>query len=479
MNEIKTNVTKNTSYIAMAMVFQKILSLTYFTILARELGPENLGKYYFAISFTTIFSIIVDLGLANVLTREIAKDKTQSQRLLGTVMALKLPLAVFSFLLVYFASGWFGHDQAIKGLIMVSIGCVIFDSFSASFFAVSRGFQNLKYEAIFAAIFHAIVIAVGLPLLFSGANLILQMAALLAASLLQCIYSIFIVTKKIGIPIIPTYDKKMIKEILLIGLPFALYVVFQRVYTYLDSVLLEHFAGAIYVGYYQISFRIVFALQFIPSAFAASIYPAMSSHWISNREQLKVTFEKALTYLTLIALPISAGVVALADKIILLFKSGYEEATLPMRIIILAVFFIFINFPIGSLLNACDKQKANTRNIATVMVVSIILNLILIPNFKAVGASLTVLITNALMTVLGMILAAKITPLNYGKLIMSGIKITLSAIIMGVWVWYFKDILGVWAVIPVGALIYISLVLALKTVSRDEIKHILNSVLKR
>jgi O-antigen/teichoic acid export membrane protein len=479
MSDTKTNVTRNTSYIAAAMVMQKILSLTYFTILARELGPENLGKYYFAISFTTIFSIIVDLGLANVLTREIAKDRPQAKKLLGTVMALKLPLAVFSFLLVYLASGWFGHDQLVKNLILVSIGCVILDSFSASFFAVSRGFQNLKYEAIFAAIFHVIVIAVGLPLLFSGASLTLQMGALFMASLCQCIYSLVVVAGKIGIPIIPVYDKKLIKEILLVALPFALYVVFQRVYTYLDSVLLEHFAGAIYVGYYQISFRIVFALQFIPSALAASAYPAMSSYWVSNREQLKTTFEKSLIYLTLAALPISAGVIAMADEIILLFKSGYEEAVLPMRIIILAVFFIFVNFPIGSLLNACDRQKTNTRNIAIVTLISVALNLLLIPHFKAVGASMTVLATNAIMTVLGLTLAAKIIPLNFGKLSIAGLKIILSSVIMGVSVWLLKDIVGVFVVIPIGALIYIASILILRTISKDEMAHLFNSILKR
>lgn len=476
MTETKTNITKNTSYIGLAMIIQKLLSLTYFTILARELGPENLGKYYFAISFTTIFSIIADLGLANVLTREIAKNQPEAKKLLGSVMALKLPLAILSIIAVWSAAGLFHYDTAIKSLIFVSLGCVILDSFSASFFAVSRGFHNLKYEAISAGIFHAIVIAIGLPLLFSGANLVLQMGALLAASSFQFLYSLLIISKKIGVPISPVYDKKLIKNILLIGLPFALYIVFQRIYFYLDSVLLERFAGAAYVGYYQISFRIVFALQFIPSALAASVYPAMSSYWLSNREQLKITFEKSIIYLSLIALPISAGVIALADKIILLFKSGYGEAVLPMQIIILSVLFIFINFPIGSLLNACDRQKANTRNMAIVTILSVVLNLALIPHFRAIGASLTVLVTNALMTALGLFLARRIIPFDQGKLIAAGAKILFSATAMGAAAWFLKDLIGVWATIPVGAIIYAALILSFKTVSRDEIRHIFNSI---
>lgn len=72
-NKIK-NIAKNTSYLTLALVIQKVISFLYFVILARNLDPEFLGKYYFAISFTTIFAIFIDFGLVNYLTRETAKD---------------------------------------------------------------------------------------------------------------------------------------------------------------------------------------------------------------------------------------------------------------------------------------------------------------------------------------------------------------------------------------------------------------------
>ncbi|MBU1160908.1 oligosaccharide flippase family protein, partial [Patescibacteria group bacterium] len=59
-----SNITKNTSYLAIALILQKIISFSYFTILVRNLEPESLGKYFFAISFTTIFAIFIDIGMA-------------------------------------------------------------------------------------------------------------------------------------------------------------------------------------------------------------------------------------------------------------------------------------------------------------------------------------------------------------------------------------------------------------------------------
>lgn len=109
-----------------------------------------------------------------------------------------------------------------------------------------------------------------------------------------------------------------------------------------------------------------------------------------------------MNYLIIISLPIIGGVIALDDKIVDLFKAG-NEAIWPLRISILALFFIFVNFPIGSLLNACDRQRRNLLFMATITIISVSANFLLIPRFQAIGASITVLVTNAIMFILGII----------------------------------------------------------------------------
>ena len=59
----------------MASVGQKIISFVYFTMIANHLGAEKTGKYFFALAFTTVFVVFVDLGLTSVLGRESAKQK--------------------------------------------------------------------------------------------------------------------------------------------------------------------------------------------------------------------------------------------------------------------------------------------------------------------------------------------------------------------------------------------------------------------
>lgn len=474
MNKV-ANIAKNTSYLTLALILQKAISFTYFTLLARYVGPASLGQYYFAISFTTVFAIFIDLGFANVLTREVAKRQNEASRWLGNILSIKIPLAILSLGLVIGLINLLGYDGPVKNLVYISAISMILDSFTNTFFSLIRGFHNLKYESISSVIFQVIVLTVGYGALLLGGDLIIAMVALVIASAFNFFYSLLITIFKIKIRISLFWESYFIKKILFISWPFALYAVFQRLYTYLDSVLLSVLAGDVQVGLYQVAFKIIFALQFLPMAFVASLYPAMSSYWQNNREQLLISFERALNYLTIISLPIIVGAVVLGNKIILLFKDGYEGALWPLRISIIALFFIFINFPIGSLLNACDQQKRNTFNMGVIMIISLLLNFYLIPRFEALGASITVLLTSLIMTVLGIIWVKKIIPYKFRKNLATFIKSLLAAIIMGLAAFFGQRYLNIFIVTFLGAILYFILLFVLQAFKRADINSIFKS----
>ncbi len=474
MNKIH-NIAKNTSYLTLALIIQKVISFSYFTLLARYLGPADLGKYYFAISFTTIFAIFIDLGLANVIIREVAKEGSKAGKLLANILGLKVPLALFSLLAATIIISFSHPDPIVKILVYISCISMVLDSFTATFFSVVRGFHNLKYESIASIVFQLIVLTVGYGALLLGYGLIAAMAALALASLYNFFYSFWVTARRIKLKISLAWDKELLKEIALIAWPFAVYAIFQRFYTYLDSVLLSFYSGNEQVGLYQVAFKIIFALQFLPLAFTASLYPALSAYWKHNRDQLAITFERALNYLAIISWPIVFGVVLLADKIVLLFKEGYEGAILPLRITIIALFFMFANFPIGSLLNACDRQRRNTWNMAVVTVASIFINLALIPRFQAVGASITVLITNILMFFLGIMAINGIMAYSWRKNLLIFIKTILASALMGVLIFLGKDYLNVFFLVLLGAVSYFFILYALGGFKRADIRSVFKS----
>ncbi len=472
------NIAKNTSYLTIALILQKVISFTYFAFLARNLGPENLGKYYFALSFTTIFAIFIDLGFINFLTREVAKKQAAAAKLLGNILSIKLILTFITTLAVIVVINLFNHDQLTKDLVYISIICMVLDSFTTTFFATVRGFHNLKYESISSVIFQLVVLSFGLLAMYLGLNLRWVLGTLALASIYNFIYSFWVLRHKMKIKLQLLYDAELTRSIFKVSLPFALFAIFQRLYTYLDSVFLSLLAGDYYVGLYQVAFKIIFALQFLPLAFTASLYPAMSTYWLTNKPQLTVAFERAMNYLIIISLPIIFGTIMLADEIVSVFKHDYSEAVLPLQITILALFFIFVNFPIGSLLNACDKQRRNTFNMLIVTLVSIGLNLLLIPIFKATGASFTVLLTNVLMFVLGIVWVKRIIVYSPKKNLIVFTKSLLAAVIMAVGIFYLKPWCNIFIVTLVAMILYFALIYLLGGFQKADILYIIKSFRK-
>ena len=479
MPEKITNIAKNTSYFTLALILQKVISFTYFILIARAVGPADLGKYYFAIALTSIFGIFIDIGQSSVLTREVAKRPGDAGKLFSSVFLMKLPLALISMLAVFSIINFSAYPEITRQLVYLSMFCMVLDSFTLTFFAVSRGFHNLKYESISSVIFQLIVFIVVLAVLKFNLGLTWLMMSLVLASLYNFLFSFYVLKKKWGLKIDWRPDKILIKSILLVSLPFAVYAIFQRTYLYLDSVMLSLLSGDHQVGVYQIPFKIIFALQFLPLAFVASLFPALSSYWQNNREQLAITFERAMNYLIIISLPVSVGGIVLADKIVAIFKSGFSDAILPLQITMAAIIFMFLNFPVGSLLNACDRQKRNTLNMGLVLAASVILNLILIPRLAAAGASLTALLTNLLMFILGMWAVPEITKYDYKKIIMMLLKSLLAVAVMGAVGYYLKNQVNLILTVALAGASYFIALYAFKGFKKEDIISVYQSFTRK
>jgi len=472
------NIARNTSYYTLALILQKVVSFSYFVIIARALGPEDLGKYYFALSFTTIFAVFIDLGFSSISTRETAKEPGQAGQYLNNILGLKLPLTLIVWLILVATVNLMGYPDLTKLLVYLASACMILDSFTLTFFATSRGFHNLSFESFSSVIYQLIVLSAGLTTLKLGYGVEWQMGALVAASLFNTLYAYAVVAYKWGIKVRPTINREMVKKIFLLSLPFATFGIANRFYIYFDTVLLSRLAGDEAVGIYQVAFKIIFALQFLPAAFSASLYPAFASYWQGNRSQLAITFERAMTYLLIIAMPISIGIISIADKVILLFTTSYANALWPLRLNIAALVFLFLNFALGALLNACDQQRANTRNMIIVTIVSALLNLMLIPKYQAIGASFTVLATNILMFILCLRLVPGIVDYNKRKIVVVTGKVLSAALLMGLLSYLLKGFTNMAVDVAISGLAYFVFLYILKVYTKADLLSITKSFKK-
>ncbi len=96
MNTIKT-IAKNTGVLAISQVITAILGFLMLIYIARYLGEVEYGKYCFAVSFTALFIIFADLGISNLIIRELARNKGLTSEYLTNVSIIKLLLSFVAF----------------------------------------------------------------------------------------------------------------------------------------------------------------------------------------------------------------------------------------------------------------------------------------------------------------------------------------------------------------------------------------------
>ncbi len=466
------SVAKNTFYLTFALVGQKILSFVYFTLLARHLGAETIGKYTFALAFTTIFSIVADLGLQPVLVREVARAKERASDYVQTILGIKIILSLVAYGGVLVAAYLLGHPPLTLQLIGLAGIVMMLDAFHLVLYGVLRGLQNLKYEAL------GMVVGQGITLTVGSVALLLRLPihAYLIALGLGSLWNVALAAKMVRrqqIILRPKIDRAIVRIFARFAIPFALAGIFVKVYSYIDTVLLQHLRGDLEVGWYSVPYKITYAFQFFPMALSAAIYPALSKTWAQDKARAQWIFERALTYAILLALPIAIGIAALAPEIILtIYGSDFANSIKPLMISIFGLIFIFLYFPVGALLNATDRQMVNTTFMGITMAANIVLNIALIPKYGAVGASIAAVLTNAFLWLTTLLWALRILrPSGYVFKVL--IK-TLMAVGLMAWVVLtFKTRIYWPLTMVIGAAVYIALHLLFRTLTRDDINKLI------
>jgi O-antigen/teichoic acid export membrane protein len=81
---------KNTSWLFFEKILRMIVGLFVGIWVARYLGPEQFGLFSYAQSFVGLFIAIATLGLDGIVVRELVKDESRRDELIGTAFYLKL-----------------------------------------------------------------------------------------------------------------------------------------------------------------------------------------------------------------------------------------------------------------------------------------------------------------------------------------------------------------------------------------------------
>ena len=458
---------RNAIYLTLATIGQKVIAFVYFTIIARFAGIEDTGAYFLSLAIVTMIAVLDDLGVTSVVIRDVAKRPEDAAKWCQTVIGIKLLTMPATVLLAWFVPVWLGYDEQIIVLIRIAIGIMLADTLSLSFYGILRGLQSLNYESLGIFVGQLITSLVGVALIWSGhATLSMLILALVAGSSWNFFFSGYQLVKRLGWEAMRPSWRMGWKPIKMAS-AFFLAAMFVKVYSYVDSILLSIFYDQAAIGTYAVAYKLTYAFQFLPLAFVAALYPSMSAH-SSEPVELKKILMESLWYLTLLGAPIVFGLWSLAPEIIgAFYGSEYSGSVLPLQVLVFVLLFIFLDYPLGSLLNATSRQMTKTAIMGVTMIINIIANLILLPHFGVIGACMSALICFAFMFGAGWVAVHRAIGLGIRELLYVIGPLILSAIIMAGSVLLIKPYVHFALATLFGAVIYVAVAFSLRAITME------------
>lgn len=464
--------TKNSFYSLGSTIVQKALTFVYFIIVARYFGPEDQGRYSTALAFAALFSVFIDIGMSAALTRETARDPQKAGSLVGQMFLYRIALGVLVYGITVLLAYALHYSPELIQFIYITAFAAVIDVICTSCWAVFRGFQNLKYEAYGGILAIAIMVILGSTAMIFHLPLVYLVYAVLAGSLANFLYVTFLLlfTCKLSLSLRP--DWVLLKRLFFISLPFAGAAIFSRMYTFSDVAILTRISGEAYAGWYSAAGKIILALNMIPAAISASIYPAMSEYFTTSPNRLGKTYTRATTFLFTIAVPAAVGLSMLARQIVLTFYStSYLPTAAVLSVLSFALVFCFLSFPVGALLAASDKQIKNTILFGIAAVVNVSLNVILSKHYQAVGTAYASAITYFILF-LGGFLWIRVYWRDYThQLFEVAWKIVVSAGVMALVLFVLREWAPLFVSIILGCGVYGAMLFATRVISVDDIKH--------
>jgi len=211
-------------------------------------------------------------------------------------------------------------------------------------------------------------------------------------------------------------DSSLLKEILSYSWPILIVSVCGQINLNLDKMLMpnlipEAMDPMYQTGIYGANYKLAVIMTLFIQAFRYAFEPFFFAQ--AKQENSKQVYADVLKYFTLFCLLIFLGVMFYIDIVKLLIKSNYHEGLSIVPYVLLGNLFFGVFFSLSLWYKLSDKTKYGAIMAIIGSVITIVLNIILVPKIGYQGAAYAVFICFGIMMVVSYLLGQKHYPVPY------------------------------------------------------------------
>lgn len=385
-------VLKNASWIVGCKIVQSIITFLIGMLTARYLGPSNYGLISYASSVVAFALPIMQLGFNSTLVQEFIEKPEKEGKILGTCLTLNILSAIASIVGVT-SFAYIANPDETETVIV----CFLY-SLTLLFQAVEMTqywFQAKllsKYPSIVALIAYVVVAVYKIYILVSGKS-IRWFAVSHVIEVFVIAILLIVLFKKLSkqkLSFSWELGKQMFNRSKYYITSSIMVVIFQQT----DRIMLKLMLDEAQTGYYSAAITCIGITSFVFSAIIDSARPSILESNVSSKDRFEKKTVVLFSVITALSLAQSIGMTLLSKPIILIV---YGEAFLPaVPVLSCAVWFVTFGY-YGMVRNIWILAEGQQKYLWIInlcgAVMNVIVNLILIPLYGAVGAAVASVIT--------------------------------------------------------------------------------------
>lgn len=371
--------------------------------LGRTLGPEGLGLINLSRKIMNIFLILALFGMPPVVLKYVAigyakRDNVQIGNTVRKGLIFSGSLAIILSLIVYnfstYISIFIFNSYALiiplKVTSLIIVPQVFSRILSSAINGTGKVWQSHLVKDTLSAVLVGILILLSI-LLELSINVVLVAKIYLVARIFVSLI-VFIYWRKLNIS--STVKRSQFKEMFKMALPMVLVSSVSVLNSNFDSIMIGFLGDLEQVGFYNVALRLATITSIIHIISASVLSPKIASFWADGKiNEIEIMVQR-ITKLLIILGVITLIIYFFFGTFFLEFwGKSFKESYVILIILCLGQFFNLTTGAAGLILIMTGLEKIASYISITVLCVNIILNIIFIPLYGAIGAALVTSIT--------------------------------------------------------------------------------------
>lgn len=368
-------------------IFSAATGFLFAAIAARRLGAELFGQLSAAQILVIALVTVTEFGLTNVITREVARDRGQTAAVAANVIAIKLLLGLAAYLCavaIAYGAGYAPETRwltLIYGLVLVpmavGLGCA----------AVFGGHEHFGYGTA-VTVANATANLVGAGLIVLGVALPTVVAVYVIVVGAAAVFSLIVLRRRYGVRAMLAFDRPLWGRLFRAAWPFAAVALISMVGVSAGPLMLARLAGEAALGYYTVANKLIQVFTMLVSAYNSAVFPVFSRLRASSQANLRLGYRVSMKLAVISGLAVGAGLWVSAEGIIGLLFPGYEPAVPALQALGWYVALMLVATVSLNMLYAEGRQRETVWIALAGTLLTLALNVLLIPRFGVVAVAL-------------------------------------------------------------------------------------------